>query len=138
MQITYTALYKGNFINVETPNFNELVKSASEVVSYVDYSDFNRTKKHPNEREYLVAKSIKSDVSVWQIQCTVRYNKKWSKDKIASLKKEAMRIVLRFKYVKESSINQIKRIAVESGISNLTIESKRLDSRDLNEKFKGI
>lgn len=131
IQITYAAQHNGNFINTETPNFNELAKESLEVAAYIDYADFERIKKNPNEREYLVLKSMKSDISIWQIQYTIRYNKKLPKEQIESLKKEVRELINSFKYANKSAIDEIKD-------NGFIIESERLDNKEFNQKFKDL
>lgn len=136
MQITYAGIVNGEFINVETPNFEKLITKANEVGAYVDYADYSTIKRSPYQREYLVLRTIKSDVSIWEFQCTVRYDKRWSKEKIESFKKEAKNIVGSLQYVKSNPIDDLEKLATENGVKNFNVESQRLDDRELNIKFK--
>lgn len=136
MQLTYAGMHNGQFINVETPNFQELIKSSDEVGVFVDYVDKSSSKRSRNQREYLVARIVKSDISIWMIQCTVKYDEKWPKEKIRNLKKEADKAVAFFRYAKTDHVDNLERIAKENGMENFRIESRRLDNRDLNSEFK--
>ncbi len=136
IQITYTGRLKGKFINVETPNFQELAMDAEEIAVYVDYSDPLTIKKYPYQREYLVAKTAKSGISIWELQCTVRYDKRWPKEKIELWKEEAARTANSLRYSKNNLADNLEKIAIENGIKDFSLESQRLDDRDLNIKFK--
>lgn len=136
MQITYTAINNGSFINTETPDFENLMNRSDEVWLYTDYFDYLTAKEFPNQREYLVIKFIKSDISVWQLQCTVRYDKRWSLEKIKTLKSEAIRTVSSMQYIDKDPIKTIEESSIIAGIKNFNIKIQRLDDRDLNEKYK--
>lgn len=137
IQVTYAGIKDGKFFNADNPNFQKLAQDADQIALYIDYKDHERTQ-YPHQREYLVARMIKSDISIWEMQFTVRYDKRWSKQKIESLKKEATDTVASFVPVKVDPILSIKDSAKENGINKFKIESQRLDDRDFNEKFNVV
>ena len=65
---------------------------------------------------------MKSDISIWQIQYTIRYNRNYQKEQIESLKKEVRELINSFKYANKSAIDEIKD-------NGFIIESERLDNK---------
>lgn len=129
IQVFYEANHNGEIVNSNEAKFRGIVSDADVVSVYVDYADRERIKKYPNQREFLVARSIRSDVSVWQLQCTIRYDKTLSAEKIKALKEEAKSIVSSFGYVSSNPINIFQRS------DEYEVQIQRLDESSMNEKY---
>ena len=134
-KLTYSSYDKVEFINMATPGFEKKVRYANQVTVYIDYKDTElRYKKYPHEREYLVMKFIKSDNSIWNVQYTVRYDKRWNKDKIKAQKEMALKTISNFSYSESDPMKFFGKVLKLN--KNYDVEVQRLDDRDFNEKFK--
>lgn len=134
--ITYKLFSDGRKIGLTSESAQHEVKHADEIIMYFDYSDTTSTKKLSNQREYLVVKTLVSDVSIWMVQYTVKYNTKWSKERISLIKKEADNFIAGVRLTKVNPVVGIDKMAHNNGMQDFSIKSRRLDDQELSKSFK--
>lgn len=128
MRLSYSVVSNGQFFTSEkTQNFEEMLKTSDDAMVLADFAE--KPTINPNQRLFLIARIIKSDIGMWMLQFKVKYNEKWSSDKINDLKNEATATISNFQYIDRNPIDDLENIASSNGVKNFKIESLLLNNK---------